>query len=381
MQLISALLSKRILFVLFFLACSLAVLGQTGSLSGRVVDASTEEPLPFANVFISSTTLGSTTALDGSFLIERVPFGAVRLVVSYVGYQNQTFNFDFTESSNLSVPIALEPALEELAAVEVASKKDKKWERKLSKFTKVFLGDTEFSKRCRILNPWVLEFAEDKDKGLVATASQPVEIENQALGYKVFYHLRLFNANSTYFFFTGETRFEEMTPADEQQKSQWIKNRVIAFKGSTRHLFLAILYEYIQKGQLQQEGFALHQEKFPREGPIVRHPDLEKTKKEILIDYPMENLMGASYRTGLYRILLNGKVEVHYKRELGVPKNTIYNDTLAEVSWLEVKEGYIDVTKTGLNQKPDQLLVSGAMSQGWVAMMLPNDYDPASNNP
>ncbi|MEQ8531653.1 MAG: hypothetical protein RIB86_07360, partial [Imperialibacter sp.] len=66
---------------------------------------------------------------------------------------------------------------------------------------------------------------------------------------------------------------------------------------------------------------------------------------------------------------------------LGVPKNTIYNDTLVEVSWLEVKEGYVDVTKTGLNQQPDQLLVSGAMSQGWVAMMLPNDYDPANNNP
>jgi hypothetical protein len=381
MQLIPALLSKRFLFAVFFLSYSLITAAQTGSLSGRVVDASTEEPLPFANVFISSTTLGATTVLDGSFLIERVPFGSVQLVVSYVGYKHQTFNFDFTESSNLSTAIALEPALEELTAIEVASKKDKKWERNLSKFTKVFLGDTEFSKQCKILNPWVLEFAEDKDKGLVATANTPVEIQNQALGYKVFYHLWLFNANSTNFFFTGETRFEEMSPADEQQKSQWVKNRVIAFKGSTRHLFLAILYEYIQKGQLHQEGFSLLQEKFSREGAIVRQPDLARTKKEILIDYPMENLVGASYRTGLYRILLNNKVEVHYKRELGVPKNTIYNDTLVEVSWLEVKEGYVDVTKTGLNQQPEQLLVSGAMSQGWVAMMLPNDYDPNSNNP
>jgi len=353
--------------------------GQTGSISGTVVDAVTGEPLPFANVFISNTTRGTTTQPDGAFLIDDVPFGAVQLVVSFVGYNHLTLSFDFTETSHLINTIQLEPSLQELTAIDVVSKKDKKWERQLGRFSRVFLGDTEFSRQCQIMNPWVIEFEEDRENGLVAKAVAPIEIENHALGYRIFYHLRLFTADAYAFFFTGETRFEEMEVSDAQQTDRWMKNRIIAYKGSTRHLFQAMLFEYIQAGQLAAEGFTLFQEKFPREGAIVRHPDLARTKKEILVPYALEELVGPSYRTGLYRIALHGKIEVHYNRQLGAPKNTIYNDTLSEVSWLQVHEGFIDVTKTGINQRPEQLLVSGAMSQGWIAMMLPGDYAPQGN--
>ena len=44
-------------------------------ITGSVIDGSTGEPLHFANVFLSSTTLGDATDEEGHFEIENVPFG------------------------------------------------------------------------------------------------------------------------------------------------------------------------------------------------------------------------------------------------------------------------------------------------------------------
>lgn len=381
MQLIPNLLLKGIVATAFVVAFASWATAQTGTLSGKVTDAASAEPLPFANVFISNTTLGTVTEADGSFVLNNVPFGAVELVVSFVGYKQQTFAFDFQETSHLSNEIRLAPDTRQLTDIEVASEKDKKWERRMARFTRVFLGETDFSRQCKIVNPWVVDLKEDKGTGLVATASAPIEIENNALGYRVFYHLKLFTSGTSHFFFTGDTRFVEMEPTSEKQRNEWDSNRLIAFQGSSRHLFLSILLNYIQMGQLRQEGFVLYRERVSGGNTVTRYPQLDRTKKELLTELPTDNLVGASYRGGLYRISFDGKLEVHFDRQLGAPKNTIYSDSPLEVSWLELKDGFIDVTKEGIAQKPDKLLVSGAMSQGWVAMMLPYDFNPDANNP
>lgn len=364
----------------FVVAFASLATAQTGTLSGKVTDAVSDEPLLFANVFISNTTLGTVTEADGSFVLSHIPLGALELVVSFVGYKPQTFAFDFQETSHLSNEIRLAPDTRQLTDIEVASEKDKKWERKMARFTRVFLGETDFSRQCKIVNPWVVDLEEDRST-LVATASAPIEIENNALGYRVFYHLKLFTWGTSHFFFTGDTRFVEMEPSSEQQQKEWASNRLIAFQGSSRHLFLSVLLNYIQMGQLRQEGFVLYRERVSGGNTVTRYPQLDRTKNELLTELPTDNLVGASYRGGLYRISFDTKIEVHFDRQLGAPKNTIYSDSPVEVSWLELKDGFIDVTKEGIAQQPDKLLVSGAMSQGWVAMMLPYNFNPDANNP
>jgi TonB-dependent receptor len=60
---------------------------QTGIISGIVVDRSTGDPLPGANVMISGTHIGAAAALTGEFTIPRAPVGTQILAVSYIGYQ------------------------------------------------------------------------------------------------------------------------------------------------------------------------------------------------------------------------------------------------------------------------------------------------------
>lgn len=354
---------------------------QTGSISGRVVDAGSGEALPFANVYISNTTLGTTSGVDGFFELKNVPFGAVQLVVSFVGYVPQMLEFDFQETAHLSNEIRLEVSEAQLLEVEVAGKRDKRWERQFSRFEKVFLGETRFAAQCKIQNPWVLNFEEDREVGLTAVADVPVEIDNMALGYKVFYDLRIFTANASSFFFSGSSRFVEMEPTSDAQATKWRANRNEAYRGSPRHLFQSILLNNILQGTLLKEGFRLYKDKAGYEGQNIRRARFADVNGTLVEPLPLAELVGASYRGGLYRISLPARVEVHYESRLGYPINVVYSDVPYEVSWIEVRDGFIDVTKEGINQRADRLVVAGAMSLGRVAYMLPYDYQPEREDP
>lgn len=68
---------------------SLQGFGQKGEVKGRVFDKSNNEPLPFVNVIIEGTTVGSTTDMDGYFLLTGLKPGFVQLRVSFVGYKTE----------------------------------------------------------------------------------------------------------------------------------------------------------------------------------------------------------------------------------------------------------------------------------------------------
>ena len=62
---------------------------QTGKLAGTVIDASTNEPLPGVTVVIDNTTRGTTTDVEGRYVIIGLTPGAYSVRYSYVGYSPQ----------------------------------------------------------------------------------------------------------------------------------------------------------------------------------------------------------------------------------------------------------------------------------------------------
>jgi len=81
-------ISCGVLFILILLTLRPASAQQpTGSLSGFVFDAANGEGLIGANVFLPGTTLGSTTNVNGYYVIPRVPVGSHVLQVRYLGYK------------------------------------------------------------------------------------------------------------------------------------------------------------------------------------------------------------------------------------------------------------------------------------------------------
>jgi hypothetical protein len=59
----------------------------SGTISGKLVDADTKEPLPGANVTIEETFMGAATDLEGNFTISKVPVGSYTLQFRFIGYE------------------------------------------------------------------------------------------------------------------------------------------------------------------------------------------------------------------------------------------------------------------------------------------------------
>ena len=62
---------------------------QNLKVSGTVTDATTGEPLIGANITVEGTTLGTTTDINGKYMLE-VPSATVTLVFSFIGYNSET---------------------------------------------------------------------------------------------------------------------------------------------------------------------------------------------------------------------------------------------------------------------------------------------------
>ena len=77
--------------LLILLAMPMMAFAQgTGKLSGRVIDESTGESLPGANVILQGTTLGATTDINGEYFIIGVPVGSYTIQASFVGFAPET---------------------------------------------------------------------------------------------------------------------------------------------------------------------------------------------------------------------------------------------------------------------------------------------------
>lgn len=72
-----------------------------GKVAGTLIDATTEEPIGFANVVVftnaDSMVMGTTTDLDGKFAFENLPFGDYRLEMSFLGYTTENRGVELNE--------------------------------------------------------------------------------------------------------------------------------------------------------------------------------------------------------------------------------------------------------------------------------------------
>jgi len=63
---------------------------QTGSVTGRVTDAQSGEPISSAQIFISSLNIGALTQQNGRYLLVNVPAGTHTVSVERIGYEGAT---------------------------------------------------------------------------------------------------------------------------------------------------------------------------------------------------------------------------------------------------------------------------------------------------
>jgi len=95
---------KRIYIALLLLVTTITFSQTKGSISGTVFDKEFENaPLPFANVFIKGTSIGTTTEFEGTYILKVEP-GTYTLVFSFIGYETiEVPNVEIKEGQEIVV--------------------------------------------------------------------------------------------------------------------------------------------------------------------------------------------------------------------------------------------------------------------------------------
>ncbi len=178
---------RTLLSVFLLWLCAGIVLAQTpgSTLTGRVLDAKTGEPLPFASVYINNTARGTTADSSGNYRLINVPPGNQELIGSLLGYQTRRQPLRLTDTRTRQIDLKLEPG-QMLAGVTVTARHSKVWQRQFREFSRELLGNRPQARQCRIMNPGVLSFQSEKGH-LLAAVAEPLVIANDALGYRLYY--------------------------------------------------------------------------------------------------------------------------------------------------------------------------------------------------
>jgi hypothetical protein len=230
------------------------------TVTGKVLNQLTGLPMAAASVFAQNTTLGTVTDDNGNFKLS-LPQGGYDLIITFTGYRTETRRIT-TVDANENIIINLKEKEKELETVAILSTNEVMdgLAKYGSFFNEEFIGKTENSKRTAIQNPEVLHFFFSKKKNrLKITATEPLIIKNEGLGYNIKYTIDSFtheyvSGTSTY---TGSPLYEEMQ-GDSTQRSIWLANRKAAYNGSLLH-FMRSVYSKDLKAQQFEIQFIIQQ--------------------------------------------------------------------------------------------------------------------------
>ena len=143
----------RLNSLLLFLLFSLLGFSQNGRVIGTILDKEyNNEPLPFANILIKGTTIGTSTDDIGKFSLSIKP-GNYTLVVNYLGYETKEFSFTIKPSQTITINHTLEASgvqLKDIVVTHTITKESEQallQEQQKSVEIKQAIGAEEISKK------------------------------------------------------------------------------------------------------------------------------------------------------------------------------------------------------------------------------------------
>ena len=77
---------------------------------GHVLDANTQEHIPYATVAIKGTTIGCATNSSGHYILNNLPVGEQEIVVSAIGYENVELKLNIKPETSVELNFTLDEA-------------------------------------------------------------------------------------------------------------------------------------------------------------------------------------------------------------------------------------------------------------------------------
>ena len=92
---------------------------QSGSVEGTVKQ-SNGEVIPFANVYLSNSSIGASTDINGKFKIEHIPVGEQLITAQFIGFEKQIIKVRVKENQSTSLHFTLKQSKYELSEVVIS---------------------------------------------------------------------------------------------------------------------------------------------------------------------------------------------------------------------------------------------------------------------
>jgi hypothetical protein len=211
-------------------------------ITGRIINSETGEPIEMVNVFLA---------------IADVSTGIYDLIAHHIGFEGANIKVDLLNSPPETLIIKLKPRILTGQKVQINGESPKEWMRMLNIFKREFLGQSDNSGKCVILNPEFLNFQYDKSSDLfTASTDSLLKIRNNSLGYGLDLLLEKFEFRESAVLYAIIPHFIELKPADASELKKWMKARRKTYLGSFRH-FLSSLSE----NRLENEYFKVSEMK------------------------------------------------------------------------------------------------------------------------
>jgi CarboxypepD_reg-like domain len=341
------LMVKIFLFILIFPFCCFS---QT--IKGFVFDEN-NQPALGVSIYFDGTTIGTTTANDGSFEITSKNV-YTNLVISSIGYET-IFITNLEEANNQK--FYLKPKAESLLEVKI-HKDFYSRKQKLKIFRTFFLGETTASKSCKILNEDDISLEYDyKNKQLNAYSEKPIQIENTYLDYTIFFDLHTFYASFyrksiqkedvTKTLFLGTTRFIDL---NQNKKSKTNRNKV--FFGSANHFFKNMI-----KNIWDDKNFVVFKKSFQANASnYFQIEKLDKNYKLTILDNDFAN------------------IKVNNKENFSSSFNAMFKKNKQSKITFQEKEFVLD--DYGNISNPSAIIFQGEIGNYKVGNLLPIDFEP-----
>jgi len=145
---------NKLITLLLLSFISITYAQQTGSIVGILTDKDyNDEPLPFANVIIKGTSIGTTSDLDGLYGLEEMTPGSHIIQYSFVGYE--TVEIEATIETNkvttINVPLSASAAALDEVFIKTTTRKESEvallLEQKRAVTISQAIGSSELSKK------------------------------------------------------------------------------------------------------------------------------------------------------------------------------------------------------------------------------------------
>ena len=352
---------KSCLFLLSIFVSTI-VFGQF-TITGKVVDSTTKEPLFGASVFAQNTTSGTTTNREGEFSLS-LKSGGYELIVSFTGYQSREIRISNNDNNPLQIDMTKEEKAMEEVVIRSSNEVKDGWDKYGKFFLENFIGSTPNALQCSLQNPEAVHFYYyKKSEKLKVLATEPIVISNQALGYNLRYQLDSF----MYYYKTqvssyrGYCFFSEMDSSFAQQRI-WSANRKKAYDGSKLQ-FMRSYYD----STLNEDGYeiALLDSMYDKRFDIISNPydttyyGIYDSTHEVEVYYPRK--ISVTYKK---------KPEPEYLKKFKLPLNVG-----SQISYIDLLDA-IEIKENGYFYDQKDWVSQGYWSWKNLADLLPYDYIP-----